>query len=162
MARSDCRTRPRHLWAVPDAAPAQLPEADITVTVDRTRDLEISTISRNCETTVQLSGELDFSNAGLLRSVVDTQVRHGYREMRLDLSLLTFCDCTGLRAVVHAHNVLRSLSGRLVISGVGPSVDKLLTLTRLDEALDLERSEQPTARPALTMVGSEARVAGPR
>src|SRR5690348_4146249 len=93
MASSRCRTRPRHLSVVPDATPARTSTIDITLTVDRARDLEISTISRNSDTTVQLSGELDFSNAGLLGSVVDSQVRLGCREMRLDLSLLTFCDC---------------------------------------------------------------------
>jgi anti-sigma B factor antagonist len=161
MARSRCRTRPRHLSVVPDTTPARTSD-DITLTVDRASDLEINTISRNSDTTVQLSGELDFSNASLLGSVVDTQVRLGCREMRLDLSLLAFCDCTGLRAVVHAHNLLRSLSGGLVITGVGPSLEKLLTLTHLDEALNVERSEEPATRPVLTMVGSAERAPGPR
>jgi anti-sigma B factor antagonist len=164
MTQSHRRTPQRHLAVVHDNAgplpvPACVGDVEITVTVDPTQDLEIKTFSRKVETTVQVSGQLDFADAHLLRSVVDTQVTLGCRRMRLDLAPLTFCDCTGLGVIVHAHNAMISRSGRLLITGVSPRVQKLLTLTHLDEALDVQPGANVPARPTLTMVGSGRRSA---
>jgi anti-anti-sigma factor len=158
MTQPHRQTPHRHLSVArddtADTEAAPVSDFEITVTIDPAQDLEIKTFSREFETTAQVSGQLDFANAHLLRSVVDAQVTIGCRHMRLDLASLTFCDCTGLGVIVHAHNALISRSGRLLITGVSRSVEKLLTLTHVDEALDVQACVDAPALPALTMVGS--------
>lgn len=112
------------------------PRADVRVTIDRGSGLELSSVSTGGgRATVQVAGEMDLSNADLLASLIDEEVRRGRRLVRLDLSRLTFCDCAGLRAIVQAHERLLRVRGSLVLIGARSAVFRLLELIPLDEAL---------------------------
>jgi anti-anti-sigma factor len=92
---------------------------------------------------------MDLSNADLLTAVLDNQVGHGHRFMRLDVSRLSFLDCSGLGRIVHAHNLCLAARGTLVLTGVTPRIARLLAITHLDEALliaDGPLSPPPTRR----------------
>jgi anti-anti-sigma factor len=75
------------------------------------------------------------AKADLLTAVLDNQVGHGRRFIRLELSRLHFLDCAGLRAIVHADNRCLGVRGTLVQTGVTPRIALLLRVTRLEEAL---------------------------
>ena len=87
------------------------------------------------QATVQLEGEVDSASAGLVGVALREQLEQGHRFLRLDLSRLTFLDCAGLRVLVIAHNEFLYAGGTLVLTGVGPRVARLLSITGLDEAL---------------------------
>jgi anti-anti-sigma factor len=85
--------------------------------------------------TVQAQGELDLVTAGLLAATLNDELEQGRRYVRLDLSRLDFVDGAGLRTLVRAHNRFLAARGTLVLTGLGPTLTRLLALTHLDGAL---------------------------
>lgn len=85
--------------------------------------------------TIELQGEMDLATTDLVIAVLDHALALGRRYVCLDLSRLTFMDCAALRLVVDAHNRFLGAGGALVLTGVGPRVARLLSITHLDEAL---------------------------
>ncbi|MBO1420243.1 STAS domain-containing protein [Streptomyces sp. FH025] len=61
-----------------------------------------------------------------------------HREVVLDLSEVTFMDCTGLGALVRARNQADRSGARLVLRGAGRRVVRLLKLTGLHRRLAVE------------------------
>lgn len=61
--------------------------------------------SGNGVTRLVLDGELDLATAGLLREQVDQVVAGGRpRRLVIDLARVSFCDSTGVGALVDAHD----------------------------------------------------------
>lgn len=119
-----------------------------TARTDGIGDLEVTTMTLDgTHVTVQPCGEMDLSNNHLLAGVVANQLRLARRFIELDLSRLTFCDCTGLRTIVDAHNNCLRVHGTMVLTGVPSRVARLLSLTHLDEALVVDHDPHH-ARPA--------------
>lgn len=87
--------------------------------------------------TLTVSGELDLATAELLTAALEHQLDAGRRYVRLNLSALTFCDASGLHALVAAHHRFLNGRGTLVLAAVSPAVSRLLTLTSLDRTLFL-------------------------
>jgi anti-anti-sigma factor len=115
------------------------------IEVARTHEFEVRVqLSHGDRATVKLSGELDLCSVDLLEAVLHNHIAAGRRRIRLDMSDLTFIDCTGLRAVVDAHNALLLEHGRLDLIRVGQPTARLLRITELDTALHVEtRSTTP-------------------
>ena len=115
---------------------AVLPSPAGSIRVDETGGLDVTTVALDAtRVTLQLQGEMDLSNAELLTAVLGSQLAHGRRFIRLDLSRLGFLDCVGLRAIVEGHNRCLGVRGTLVLTGVTPRTARLLAITHLDEAL---------------------------
>lgn len=112
------------------------------------------------QSTLQVEGELDIASADLLSASVDVELDEGRRFVRLDLSRLSFMDCTGLRAVVHAHNRCLAAGGTLALTDVRPPVTRLLHITGLDEALFI--ADSPSISPPHTPARHLAAVRGRR
>ncbi|KOG17075.1 STAS domain-containing protein [Streptomyces viridochromogenes] len=51
---------------------------------------------------VTLSGEIDLDSAPLVRESLERCLRDGIRTIDVDLAPVTFCDCSGLNAFLHA------------------------------------------------------------
>ncbi len=80
---------------------------------------------------LRLSGELDMNSARQLRQVfagIDAPER-----VLVDLSALTFCDSSGLSALLAGHKKLEAQGGRLVLGAVPPRIRSILELTGLAE-----------------------------
>ena len=99
------------------------------------------------QSTVQVEGELDMATARLLELVLDDELQQGRRFVRLDLSRLSFMDCSGVRALVRAHHRFLASRGTVVLTGVGPAVTRLLDITGLTDALFVADSASVAARP---------------
>ncbi len=69
---------------------------------------------------VRASGDIDYDTAPALRRTLAAEFGKR-REGVLDLSQVTFMDCAGLSAVVHAHGRADRLGGRPGLRGAGPS-----------------------------------------
>lgn len=82
------------------------------------------------------NGELDIASAPLLIAAL-REAPDDVERLVLDLRDLTFIDSSGLRLLVSEHDRAREGGYALAIVGGAPEVDRLLRLTRLDEALPL-------------------------
>jgi anti-sigma B factor antagonist len=87
---------------------------------------------------MQVSGELDITNSDLLLQAVRTLDLDGQRSVVLDLTGLTFCDASGAAAFIEASRHLRHVGGRLRITGASGLPRRVLTLTGVDEYLEVQ------------------------
>ncbi|MFF2148343.1 STAS domain-containing protein [Kitasatospora sp. NPDC058190] len=86
---------------------------------------------------VRAGGEIDLATAPRLRCRLAAAFEaHG--EVVLDLSEVTFMDCSGLGILVQARNQADHSGKRLVLRGVGHPVARLLKLTGLTRRLAAE------------------------
>lgn len=92
---------------------------------------------------VALHGELDVVSAD---GLVDVLVEEAGSTLVVDLSGLTFMDCTGIAALVKARNRIRSKGlGQLVLSRPGVIVRKTLETVGLGEWI-MEWPHKPLSR----------------
>jgi len=106
-------------------------------TVISTCHLVIVTEHHGRQSVLRLLGELDLSNKDLLRGAISGVLEHGPRVLVLDLSGLSFMDCSGLRVLVGTHRHLAEDQRQLFIAGSRPLVRRLIRLTGLDAYLRL-------------------------
>ena len=84
---------------------------------------------------VRAVGEWDLANAHILSQQLEQHARAGRRFVRLDMSAVSFLDCTCLDVLVTAHRRQLAARGTLVLTGVTPRLMRLLRLARLDRVL---------------------------
>ena len=85
--------------------------------------------------TIRPSGELDLATAPMLERALDDVIDAG-QAVVLDLCGVTFADCAGLEPVRWALH--RWPSGRIRIVGARRPVERVLTLTGMQEPLHAE------------------------
>ena len=85
-------------------------------------------------------GEIDLSSVAALAGALAEAAARG-AEILLDLHGVTFCDCTGLHAIIDADEQARQAGGRLMISRARPQMRRLLEITGLDSRFDIARGE---------------------
>jgi len=107
---------------------------------------------------VRAVGEWDLANAATLADLLGAHEKAGRRFVRLDLSAVTFLDCTCIGVLVSVHRRLLAGRGTLVLTGVSPRIQRLLRLARLDDVLlttsasDLEIIDERLILPGHTAV----------
>lgn len=62
-------------------------------------------------------------------------VRDGSSDVKIDMSRVSFCDSTGLRALLIAHRQLKALGRDLAVVDPSVQVARLLDLTGLNELI---------------------------
>ena len=92
---------------------------------------------------VALAGELDLATRPPFDAAVDGVLADGLRSVLIDLDALDFCDSTGLGALLRASRVVTAAGGSCVVAAARGPVHKLLTLTNLGAALQLDPEVQP-------------------
>jgi anti-anti-sigma factor len=93
-------------------------------------------------TIVRLLGELDLSTTSELEACLD-ELGDG-ADVRLDLSGLSFCDSSGISAMVTGAKRVRKRGGHLSIVSPQPAVRSVLEITGLLDYLSAPRSEEGT------------------
>jgi anti-anti-sigma factor len=83
-------------------------------------------------------GELDRNNAWALSEAVIRSRDARASRLVLDLSAVEFIDAGGLRALREAARLARRQRRRLVLDGPSANVVRLLRVTRLDEAFEID------------------------
>lgn len=81
------------------------------------------------------SGELDLAAVGELTALLAAHESAGRAFIRLDLSAVTFMDCSCLGVLVAAHYRLRAAHGQLILTCSSGPVIKLISLTHLEDTL---------------------------
>ena len=105
--------------------------------------LELNTERDRDHVRLVLSGELDIASAPQLEELLDRIEAEPPPVLLLDLRELEFMDSTGLRTVVSADQRARESGRRLAIVRGPEAVDRIFTVTRLDERLEIV--DDPTA-----------------
>lgn len=88
--------------------------------------------------TIVVSGELDLCAADELAATLAAEYSDG-GEIRVDLTGVTFIDAPILGVLVRADQHLREQAGRLVLTGSGKRIKRLLHITGLDDLLAVEQ-----------------------
>ncbi|MFJ5877267.1 STAS domain-containing protein [Streptomyces sp. S1] len=86
-----------------------------------------------------LRGDLDFHSAVQLYEAGDRELGTGGKTgaVVIDCSHLTYCDSTGITALLKLYNQLSEQSGSLRLAAVPAFLDRLFTLTGLDQIFSL-------------------------
>jgi anti-sigma B factor antagonist len=99
--------------------------------------LEIETEVANGLARVALKGELDLSTVNKVEEELESLEGSGADLIVLDLSSLSFLDSTGLRCLVTADQRAREAGRRLVLVRGPDAVQRVFTITRLEERLEM-------------------------
>ena len=86
---------------------------------------------------VVLTGELDLSTIQKVEQELTRVEGAGPEIVALDLSRLTFLDSSGLRVIVSADQRARRENRRFVVVRGPETVQRVFSITRLDEQLEL-------------------------
>ena len=84
---------------------------------------------------ITLVGELDVATASAVRACFEVfDVRHAPR-LVVDVARLSFCDCAGLSAFLHAHRRARVSDGWFRLCAASPRLRKMIAITGLASTL---------------------------
>jgi anti-anti-sigma factor len=97
--------------------------------------LHIATTQGPDRVILALDGELDIVSSGLLQEALASADLEGSRAVVLDLRGVRFLDSTGLKAIFRVRNLVRESGLRFAVTQGSAQVQRLLSLTRLDEHL---------------------------
>jgi anti-sigma B factor antagonist len=100
-------------------------------------ELDVQAERHGDQLRVAVAGELDIVSASELEAELARLETDSVPTLVLDLRGLSFIDSTGLRAVIAADQRARSAGRRLVIVRGAQAVDRLLSLTQLDQRLEI-------------------------
>ncbi len=92
--------------------------------------MDINAVRRGQRVIVSLVGELDHHSAAQARASLDAMLRDvTVREMQLDLSQVSFMDSAGLGVVLGRYKTLSARGGRMIVSGVKTSIDRIFRMS---------------------------------
>jgi len=83
---------------------------------------------RRTRTLITLVGEIDLESAPLLRASLEWCLRDGIRAIDVDLTPVTFCDCSGLNAFLHAAQQTTVAGGTLRLHHPPPMLARVVRL----------------------------------
>ncbi|MQA88372.1 MAG: anti-sigma factor antagonist [Streptosporangiales bacterium] len=97
--------------------------------------------------TLAVTGEIDLSNSDVLARRLHHLAAEGYQYVILDLSGVTFCDCSGVRALMSGLDRLRANDGEgwLRLVGLQPMVRKLVRIAGVDQHFPVYATEAEAA-----------------
>ena len=131
-ARAGVRRRSSSFFAWQLARKAGTPLGSTPVEI-----LDVSTEDRDGLVHVGLVGELDLSTVAKVQEELRRVEESSPPTVVLDLSKLTFLDSTGLRCIVTADERARDAGRRVVIVRGPDPVQRVFSITRLDERLEM-------------------------
>lgn len=82
-----------------------------------------------------ISERLDTNNAPDLKSELVIIGNEGEKNIILDLSSVTYCDSSGLRAVLVANRLCEDNIGTFILCGLQPDVENLVKISMLHTVL---------------------------
>jgi anti-anti-sigma factor len=91
--------------------------------------LNVSRNDRSNPALITLTGEIDLTSVPMLRASLRQCLRDGVRSIHVDLTYVTFCDCSGLNAFLEAAQRTAAAGGALRLHDPPAMVARLLTLT---------------------------------
>ena len=83
---------------------------------------------------LEVGGEVDLATLSALGDHLELLVEAGTGDVEVDMALVTFCDASGLSALVAAHQQLAAVGRTMRIVGASARVVRLLQLAALDSS----------------------------
>ncbi|UUU34097.1 STAS domain-containing protein [Streptomyces sp. CA-210063] len=78
---------------------------------------------------VTLTGEIDLNSAPLVHASLERCLHDGIRTIDVDVTAVTFCDCSGLNAFLYALLRTAAAGGSLQLHHPSPALKRLVALT---------------------------------
>ncbi|WP_075602500.1 STAS domain-containing protein [Saccharicrinis aurantiacus] len=89
-------------------------------------------------TQIQMQKEkLDTHVAPSLKSELVLLSGNGEKNIVLDLSKSSYCDSSGLSAILVANRLCKNADGVFVLTGLQPAVERLISVSQLDSVLTI-------------------------
>jgi anti-sigma B factor antagonist len=85
---------------------------------------------------VPLPGEIDASNDGQVQDTLTSALNDGTAVLVADAGRTTFCECSGVTALLRTHHRAAAAGAQLRIVVGGPSMRRILELTAADQVLN--------------------------
>lgn len=109
--------------------PISLPDGLLNRGVMPLPQLAIYRHDRRKRALITLAGEIDLETAPLVCAALARCLSDGIRVLDVDLTPVTFCDCSGLNAFLYAAQRTREAGGTLRLHNAPPSLAHILDLT---------------------------------
>jgi len=90
-------------------------------------------VAQDARITIRVSGEVDLSNVGDLRTALDSSVKESPGGFVVDLTEVGYIDSAGIAAIMAAYQGLRPSGGRLVLVVTNENVREILALIHSEE-----------------------------
>lgn len=84
-----------------------------------------------------LVDKFDTHLAPVLKSELVVISGKGEKNIILDLTNCRYCDSSGLSAILVANRLCKNANGTFVLTGLQPSVERLITISQLDTVLNI-------------------------
>jgi anti-sigma B factor antagonist len=84
--------------------------------------------------------KLDASNASELKSIVLKENKNNVNNMIIYLLDTSYCDSSGLSAILTANRVCKSSGGQMILAGLQPNVQKMIEIAQLHRVLPIEQN----------------------
>jgi anti-sigma B factor antagonist len=97
--------------------------------------LKASAVAGEAGPVITLSGEADWSSAEQLSELMNAQLSGGARQVRVDVSGLSFADSASVRVLALTARTLKQRGGKLVLMRPQPAVARVLELMGADQLL---------------------------
>ncbi|MEV7060803.1 STAS domain-containing protein [Streptomyces microflavus] len=94
---------------------------------------------------IALSGEFDIATAPAVRARALDLIANGHPDLVADLAGVTFCDSSGLGALIGIWRCAKDANGSLTLAAIPERLDRLLSVTGMDTVLPA----YPSTRTAL-------------
>ncbi|GII58810.1 hypothetical protein Pth03_71990 [Planotetraspora thailandica] len=89
------------------------------------------------QTHVRPRGEIDIATAEHFESVLDASLQQSDATcLEMDMSQVSFMDCSGLRVLIHVKERLRKEGGTLVLTDLTPMIGRLLMIAGFDDHME--------------------------
>jgi|SRR5690242_20065569 anti-anti-sigma factor len=105
--------------------------------MDEPTHLHIGASAVNDAVVITLAGELDLASAAAFADAIDRATASGAELVIVDLRGLEFMDSTGIGVLVRARQAAARSRYRFAVVKGSPQVDRILSLTGLDEQITL-------------------------
>ncbi|CAL9342113.1 STAS domain-containing protein [Streptomyces sp. Tu 3180] len=86
---------------------------------------------------LEVTGDLDYTNAQRLRHAAQEAVLPPGRCLVVDLSELGFCDSSGITALIAVRNQAVAAGSEMILVAVPAGTRRLLRMTGLDQVFDM-------------------------
>lgn len=94
---------------------------------------------------LEVSGDVDATTCGRLEHLVTVMLDDAPQRLTVDLSRVTFMDSSGIRALLHAHELGRARRAEVVVADPSTPVRRVLAWTGLDTVLTIVEQPRPTS-----------------
>lgn len=78
-----------------------------------------------------IKGELDLSNANIVKTILDKEIAAGKIHIVIDMKELEYLDSSGIGVFINTMNKIRTLNGKFILLGMKDSVMRIFNLTKL-------------------------------